>query len=63
MTPTGAGARSQGATMPSAVGATAAIGCEASLGDYVALMKPRVIGKCFTKSRTSTIELFMVLFE
>ncbi len=43
MTPIDAGAQSSEATIPLSVGETAAIGCEASLEDYVALLKPRVM--------------------
>ena len=43
MTPPDAGARSSEAAISLAVGETAAIGCEASLADFVALLKPRVM--------------------
>ncbi len=43
MTPIDAGAQSSEATIPLPVGDIAAIGCEASLADYVALLKPRVM--------------------
>jgi protoheme IX farnesyltransferase len=43
MAPSDMGAASPGATMPLTGGDISAIGCEASLEDYIALLKPRVM--------------------
>ena len=48
--------------MPLAIGATAAIGCEASLADYVALLKPRVMSLVVLTGLTGTFVIPSVLY-